>query len=253
MLLAEGDAPGAARELRAANKDWQDVGAPYEVARVRAVLALALRALGDDEAAYLELRAALEEFQRLGAAPDATAAERLLAEADDRRSAPEQVRRAFMFTDIVGSTTLAEALGDVAWERLLRWHDDTLRRLISAGGGDVVNSTGDGFFAAFPSARRALDCAVAIQRALRDQQASIGFVPPIRIGIHAAEGTRRGQDFSGIGVHVAARVGALAGAGEILATVETLEEAGEPVASDAREVAVKGVTVPLRVAGVAWA
>ncbi len=170
VLLAEGDAAGAAKELRAANKDWQEVGAPYEVARVRAVLALALRALGDDEAAYLELRAALEEFQRLGAALDATAAERLLAEADDRRSAPEQVRRTFMFTDIVGSTTLAEALGDAAWERLLRWHDDTLRRLIATGGGDVVNSTGDGFFAAFPSARRAVDCAVAIQRALRDQQ-----------------------------------------------------------------------------------
>ncbi len=157
-----------------------------------------------------------------------------------------------MFTDIVGSTTLAEALGDAPWERLLRWHDDTLRRLIAGGGGDVVNSTGDGFFATFPSARRAVDCAVAIQRALRDQDA-IGFAPPVRIGLHTAEATRRGQDFSGIGVHVAARVGALAGAGEILATVETLEEAGVPMASDAREVAVKGVTVPLQVAGVAWA
>jgi class 3 adenylate cyclase len=253
VLLAEGDAAAAARELRAGIRVWQEVGAPYEVARARSLLAAALRNLEDDEGAYLELTAALSEFRRLGATVDAAAAERELADAEDRRQAPEQVRRAFMFTDIVGSTTLAEALGDAAWDRVLRWHDDTLRRLISAGGGDVVKTTGDGFFVAFPSARKAVDCAVAIQRALRDREASAGFVPPIRIGIHAAEANRRGMDYSGIGVHVAARVGALAGSGEVLATVETLREAGETRLDGSREVSVKGVSAPIQVAAVAWA
>ncbi len=252
VLLAEGDVAGASRELRAGIRTWQEVGAPYEVARARVLLAAALRSVDDAEGASLELSSALEEFRRLGATVDASAAERQLAEADDRRQAPEQVRRAFMFTDIVGSTNLAEALGDAAWDRVLRWHDDTLRRLIAAGGGDVVKTTGDGFFVAFPSARKAIDCAVAIQRALRDHQAAAGFVPPIRIGIHAADANRRGMDYSGIGVHVAARVGALAGSGEVLATVETLREAGETAIEGSREVSVKGVSAPIAVATVAW-
>ena len=115
-----------------------------------------------------------------------------------------------------------------------------------------MNSTGDGFFAGFDSARRAVDCAVAIQRALRDHEQSIGFAPPIRIGLHTAEANRRGTDYSGIGVHVAARVGALGEAGEILATDDTLREAGVVPATAPREVMVKGVSAALSVATVAW-
>ncbi len=59
----------------------------------------------------------------------------------------------FMFTDIVGSTNLAEAMGDEAWEHVLKWHDDTLRGLVAKDGGEVVSPTGDGFFVAFDSAR----------------------------------------------------------------------------------------------------
>ena len=80
-------------------------------------------------------------------------------------------------------------------------------------------------------------------------------MPPVRIGLHVAEANRRGMDYSGIGVHVAARVGALAGSGEILATVETLREAGEggdAAIAGSREVSVKGVSAPIAVATVAW-
>ena len=168
VLLAEGDASGAVRELRTAIKQWREVGAPYEVARARAILSHALRALDDADDADLELNAALDEFRRLGARIDIEAAERELREAEDRRSRPETARMTFMFTDIVGSTNLAEAVGDQAWERLLRWHDDTLRSKVADSGGLIVNSTGDGFFAAFRSARAAIDCAIAIQQALRD-------------------------------------------------------------------------------------
>jgi hypothetical protein len=114
VLLAEGDAPGAIRELRAAMRGWREVRAPYDVARVRAVLSRALRALGDEDGADLELRAARDEFKRLGAIPDLTAAEAVLREMAERRSRRVGVRRTFMFTDIVGSTKLAEALGNDA-------------------------------------------------------------------------------------------------------------------------------------------
>lgn len=253
VLLAEGDAAGAVREFRAAIRDWQAVTAPYEVARVRAVLSRALRALDDEVDADLELRAADDEFGRLGAVPDAIAAERELRAIAERRSGPVQVRMTFMFTDIVGSTTLAAALGNEAWERLLRWHDDMLKGLVASGGGEIVNSTGDGFFAAFDSARRAIDCAIAIQRALRDHRDRTGFALAVRIGLHSAEANRRGSDYSGMGVHVAARVTALAGGGESLATADTLAEAGDIAASGAREAEVKGVEVPVRVASVTWA
>jgi class 3 adenylate cyclase len=252
VLLAEGDAAAAAPELRAGIKSWREVGAPYEIARARAILSRALRSIEDEDDADLELRAALDEFRRLGAGVDAEAAERDLQSAEDRRTGPVSTKKTFMFTDIVGSTNLAEALGDQAWERLLRWHDDMLKSQVASGGGEIVNSTGDGFFAAFESARSGVDCAISIQRALVDHRASTGFALSVRIGLHTAEANRRGTDYSGKGVHVAARVAALAGGGEILATAETLAEAGDVSASDARMAPVKGVTAPLSLAAIVW-
>jgi class 3 adenylate cyclase len=252
VFLAEGDGVAAARELRAAIKGWREVGAPYEVARARAVLSRALRAVEDDDDADLELGAALDEFRRLGARIDVDAAERELRDAEDRRSGPVSTRKTFMFTDIVGSTNLAEALGDQAWERLLRWHDDMLRRQVADGGGEIVNSTGDGFFAAFDSARSGVDCAISIQRALLDHRVATGFALSVRIGLHTAEANRRGSDYSGTAVHVAARVAALAGSGEILATAETLAEARGVPTSDARDAPIKGVTAPVSLATISW-
>jgi class 3 adenylate cyclase len=252
VLLAEGDPTGAATEFRAAIRDWREVAAPYEIAKGRALLARALRALGDDEAADLELQAARDEFLRLGAKPDAGVAEKELRLAADRRSVPVTTRRTFMFTDIVGSTSLAELLGDESWERLLRWHDDTLRALVATSGGQVVNSTGDGFFVAFDSPRAGIDCAVAIQQALTDHRRTSGFAISVRIGLHSADANRRGDDFSGVGVHLAARVAALATGGEILATAETIAEAGDVAASDPREASLKGLGAPVSVAAVSW-
>jgi class 3 adenylate cyclase len=253
VLLAERDFAAAARELRLAIKGWRDVGAPYEIARARALLSRALRALEDEDDADLELNAALDEFRRLGAQVDLEAAERELRDVTDRRSGPQTARKTFMFTDIVGSTNLAEALGDEAWERLLRWHDDMLRNLVERGGGQIVNSTGDGFFAAFDGARSAIETARAIQRALRDHRESTGFAPAVRIGLHAAEATQRGADYSGMAVHVAARIGGLAQGGEILASAETIAEAGDSATRAERTVPVKGATAPVNVAAVDWA
>jgi class 3 adenylate cyclase len=252
VLLAEGDPAAAAGELRSAVGRWRDVGAPYEVARSRVLLSRALRALDDEEDADLELNAALDEFRRLGARVDLEAAEREWREVIDRRSGPTTARRTFMFTDIVGSTRLAEALGDDAWERLLRRHDELVRGLIAAGGGQVVNSTGDGFFAAFETARSAVDTAIAVQEALRAEQDGAGSELSVRIGLHTADATQRGADYSGIGVHVAARIGALAGGGEIVASAATLEQAGDVAISVVRSEPVRGVTTPVEVATIAW-
>jgi class 3 adenylate cyclase len=253
VLLAEGDATGAAREFRAAIRAWRDVGSPYQVARCRMMLAGALRALGDDEDADLELRAAHDEFERLGARIDLATAEQAVRTAEERRARPRQIRRTFMFTDIVGSTTLAEALGDEAWEGLLRWHDRTLRDLFERYGGEIVNSTGDGYFVAFAAATSAVDCAAAIQREMAAHRKAIGFALDVRIGLHTATANRRGRDYSGVGVHVAARVGALAGVGEILATTDALADAPSAVVDNARDVSLRGVRGPVRVASIVWA
>jgi len=252
VLLAEGDAAGAVTQLRTAIKGWRDVGAPYEVARARAILSRSLRSLDDEEDADLELEAALEEFRRLGAKVDIEIAERELRDAVERRTGPQTARMTFMFTDIVGSTNLAEALGDEAWERLLRWHDDMLRQLVERGGGQIVKTTGDGVFAAFATARAAIDTAIAIQQALREHRASTGFALSVRIGLHAAAATRRGDDYSGMAVHVAARIGALAGGGEILASADTLAEAGDLTTSASRSVPVRGASAPVTVASITW-
>jgi class 3 adenylate cyclase len=250
--LAEGDPALAAQEVRTAIGHWREVAAPYEVAKGRALLASALRALRDDDAADLELGVARGEFVRLGAGLDAAEAERAMRTAADRKAAPLQLRKTFMFTDIVGSTNLAELLGNESWERLLQWHDDALRTLFARSGGEVVHSTGDGFFVAFDTARQGIDCAIAIQRALVEHRVTSGFALSVRIGLHAAEANRRGDDYSGVAVHVAARVAGLAGEGEIVATADALAEAGDVRASDPREVPLKGVAEPVRVASVAW-
>ena len=252
VLLAENDERASSRELQAALRLWREVGSAYEIARTRAALSRALRASGDDDDADLELRAARDEFERLGAKPDLAAVEAELRELEERRASRVQVQMTFLFTDIVGSTKLAEALGNQAWERLLRWHDEMLRAEVARQGGRIVHSTGDGFFAAFDTAGQAIRSAIAIQRALTSHAETSGFAPPVRIGLHAADATQRGEDFSGLGVHVAARIAALASGGEILASAEALDEAGDLAAIDEREVEVRGVSTPVRVASIIW-
>jgi adenylate cyclase len=163
------------------------------------------------------------------------------------------VERTFMFTDIVKSTDLVAAIGDEAWEDLLTWHDQTLRSLFASHGGDVAHHTGDGFFVAFDDPGSALRAAVAVQRALAEHRRAHGFAPLVRIGVHAGEATRRGQDFGGGQVHKAARIAALAEGGEILASEETVTAAGPEVAhSPHGEVTLKGVPDPVTLARVDW-
>ena len=254
VRLAQGDAAGALADLGRARQAWQEIDAPYEVAEMRVLLARAHAALGDADAAVMEARTAREAFERLGARPAAEAAGRLVGELAAPVEAPDRVRRAFVFTDIVKSTDLVGAIGDQAWEELLTWHDKTLRSLFASHGGQVAHHTGDGFFVAFEGPSSAIECAVAVQRALAEHRTEHGFAPRVRIGVHAAEATRRGEDYSGGEVHKAARIAALAEGGEILVTVDTATAAGAEafVLSEPRTVSVKGITQPLDVVAVQW-
>jgi class 3 adenylate cyclase len=131
---------------------------------------------------------------------------------ETRVPAPERALCAVLFTDIVGSTERARELGDARWKVLLDRHDDSVREEVERCGGVVVKTTGDGVLATFASAGRAVDAAVAMRRRVRE----IGL--GVRIGIHVGDVERRGDDVSGIAVHVAARVMSRAGDGEICAT-----------------------------------
>lgn len=159
----------------------------------------------------------------------------------------------FMFTDIVKSTNLVEAVGDEAWEDLLRWHDQTLRSLFASHGGEEIDHAGDGFFVAFEAVPSAVECGIAIQRTLADHRRAHGFAPPVRIGLHAAKARRTDGKYRGKGVHEAARIAALAGPGEILASQDILAASSSRlVTSHPRTVTLKGISKPIQVAMIKW-
>ncbi len=251
-LTFEEDATAAIAELRKAVRAWAGADAPFEAAQARRWLAVAYRAGGDEASAVLELRAAKDAFERLGAIRDAERSEEMIR-AGDASDAGRRVVRTFMFTDIVGSTDLVRTIGDEAWEGILRWHDETLRTQIGAHRGEVVHTTGDGFFASFGDAAAAASCAVAIQRRLTDHRRKHGFAPQVRIGLHSAEATMIADDYAGLGVHEAARVGAIAEGGEILATASTVSSGTIPFGfGDEREVSLKGLDEPVHVVAIDW-
>jgi class 3 adenylate cyclase len=128
------------------------------------------------------------------------------------REAPPSDRElsTVLFTDIVGSTDLAAAIGDARWLELRAAHNDLVRRNLLAFHGREIATTGDGFLATFDGPARAVHCAVRIRDAVRD----LGL--EIRAGLHTGEIEHRDGDVGGIGVHIAARVMGAAQPGEVL-------------------------------------
>jgi pimeloyl-ACP methyl ester carboxylesterase len=148
--------------------------------------------------------------------PWAGDAEAVLGEVEEfltgSRSVPEpdRVLATVMFTDMVGSTERAAELGDARWRELLSAHQAAVRRELTRFRGREVKTLGDGCLATFDGPARAIRCGGAIAEAAR----SAGL--EVRIGLHSGEVELMDEDVGGIAVHIAARIGALAAAGEVL-------------------------------------
>jgi class 3 adenylate cyclase len=243
VALARGETDSAFNHFRHARTTWESTGATYDVARAREQLGKALRAGGDEDAAVWELQAAAARFERLGAVRDADRVAELLMQ-----DVATDVRKTFLFTDIVGSTELASAAGsDRHWVNLLRRHDDALRAIVSDIKGQVVDHTGDGFFAVFEEAADAVAAAVAVQRAV-DQE----FEFDIRIGVHTDGALKMRENYHGKGVHAAARIGAAAEGREVLASRATVADLPQFEVTSPRTLTLKGFKEPVDVCSVAW-
>jgi class 3 adenylate cyclase len=124
--------------------------------------------------------------------------------------ADDRVLATVLFTDIVDSTRRAAEIGDRDWHALLDAHDAVVRSQLARFRGREVNTSGDSFLAMFDGPQRAIRCAMAI----RDAVQALGI--EVRAGLHTGECEVRGEDIGGIGVHIGARVSALAAANDVL-------------------------------------
>jgi class 3 adenylate cyclase len=169
--------------------------------------------------------------------------ERILEEIEEfltgsRTSAdPDRVLTTLLFTDIVDSTDLAASMGSERWRQLLDRHDAVVRHQLRRARGREIKAMGDGFLATFDGPARAVRCTLAIVEELRP----LGLT--IRAGLHTGECEVRGDDLGGLAVHIAARVSASAGAGEVVvsSTVKDLVAGSGIGFADRGEHELKGV------------
>ncbi len=133
---------------------------------------------------------------------------------------PSEGTMTLVFTDIVDSTSLAETAGDIAWAKMIAAHEATIRSITADHGGTMVKFLGDGSMLAFDSARGAVRAAVDIQRASAEDEYAV------RIGIHTGEVMRTADDLFGTTVNKAARIAAVAGAGQVMISSTTRDLVG---------------------------
>ncbi len=185
---------------------------------------------------------------------DAVAASVQSEQPDLRPHAAPDGTVTLLFTDIEGSTPLNERLGDQRWMELLREHNALVREQIQSHEGYEVKTEGDGFMVAFGSARKGVQCAIAIQRAFAKRNDDADEPVLVRIGLHTGEPVKEDNDFYGTQVTQAARIGNEANGGEILvsALLKELTDAGGDIKfGKAREVELKDLGTQ-QVFGVAW-
>ena len=194
--------------------------------------------LGDSEPVIR----AIDEF--LGEGEEATGKARL---------APEHVHT-ILFTDVEGSTALTQRLGDTKARDLLRDHERMVREALKAHGGSEVKTMGDGFMASFSSATKALECAIAMQRAFAERNESAEEPILVRIGLNAGEPIAEDDDLFGTAVNLAARIAAKAEGGEILTsdTVRGLVAGKRFLFADRGDTALRGFEDPVRLYEVRW-
>ena len=163
--------------------------------------------------------------------------ERFVRAVRDVEAEFDRVLATVLFTDIVGSTAKAAELGDSAWKELLEHHHAVVRSLLGRYRGIEIDTAGDGFFATFDGPARGVRCAQAIVEAIRP----LGI--EVRTGVHTGEVETIDAKVGGLGVVIGARVGALAGASEVITsqTVKDLTAGSGLVFEDAGEHELKGI------------
>lgn len=161
--------------------------------------------------------------------------------------------RTLLFTDIEGHTAMMQRLGDAAGRVLLRHHEQVTRDALRRFAGAEVKTLGDGFLASFGSAQRALECAVALQRAFQ-QPGPGGETVRIRVGVNAGEPIAEDDDLFGASVIAAARIAAQAKGGEILASLVVRElVAGKGFSfADRGQAELRGFDEPVRIYELMW-
>jgi class 3 adenylate cyclase len=158
-----------------------------------------------------------------------------------------------MFTDVVGSTTLNERLGDDIWHPIIAAYRDVVRLAMARHGGTEVTTAGDGFLVRFDSPLDAVLCAVDIQRALDDDRAEGGTSPNVRIGIHAGDAVHDSGDVLGHVVNLASRVSDAAEPDEILVTEPVADHVDATVKLEDRGLReLKGIGQPRHLLAVRW-
>ncbi|HTW10234.1 MAG TPA: adenylate/guanylate cyclase domain-containing protein, partial [Acidimicrobiales bacterium] len=205
LAVAQGELKTGRELLQRAASLYEALPCPARWAEALVALAqLELRA-DDVEASATAARQALSVADGIGAAAVSARARRAL-----ERAETPSVLATILFTDIVGSTERAAALGDRAWRALLERHNMMVRRELERWNGRELDTTGDGFLASFATPAQAIRCALAIQNEL----AALGI--KVRAGLHTGECQASGEKLAGITVHIASRICANAEAGEVL-------------------------------------
>src|SRR6202521_2335972 len=159
--------------------------------------------------------------------------------------------RTVLFTDVVGHTEMMRRLGDGKGRGVLREHERITREVLKAHGGTEVKTMGDGFLASFGSVTKAVECAVALQRAFAERD---GEPLSVRVGLNAGEPIEEDGDLFGATVILASRIAAKADAGEILVadTVRGLCSGKGFLFADRGEFVAKGIEEPVRISEVSW-
>jgi class 3 adenylate cyclase len=178
-----------------------------------------------------------------------------LGEGEEAAEVPEAgAFRTVLFTDVEGSTALTQRLGDARARELLRQHERIVREALKAHGGSEVKTLGDGFMTSFSSATRALECAIAMQRAFAEHNQSAPEPIRVRVGLNAGEPIAEEDDLYGTAVNLAARIAAKAKGGEILASdvVRGLVAGKDFPFADRGRRKLRGFEEPVRLFEVKW-
>jgi class 3 adenylate cyclase len=207
-----------------------------------------------ERALKLKLQAQGVDLSDIGSSIDTVARQALSEQPDLKKHAAPDGTVTIMFSDIEGSTEKTDRLGDKAWMDVLREHNAIVREQIKAHGGFEVKSEGDGFMVAFQSAGKALECAAAIQTALAMRNATAEEPVRVRMGLHAGEVIKEGEDFFGRNVIMAARVASQANGGQILASsvLKALLSGSDVSWGEARTVELKGLSGEHEIWAVEW-